>query len=134
MRPLAARFNIDYVIADNGVSRLSTRLAERAEGRRLFDILQAGDTLVDLRRRDQGPDAAGRARRADRVSTAQAQAEATKAAQKAGIEYAMAHGAKKTGERTSVGSRRTHGSSLARSKSCSGARRSASRRSPRTPA
>ena len=30
----------------NGVSGVSTRLAERPQGRRLFDILRAGDTLV----------------------------------------------------------------------------------------
>jgi putative DNA-invertase from lambdoid prophage Rac len=29
-----------------GVSGLSTRLAERPEGKRLFDMLRAGDTLV----------------------------------------------------------------------------------------
>jgi putative DNA-invertase from lambdoid prophage Rac len=42
----AAGFTLDRVIADNGVSGVSTRLAERAEGRRLFDILRSGDTLV----------------------------------------------------------------------------------------
>jgi putative DNA-invertase from lambdoid prophage Rac len=39
-------FKIDTVVADNGVSGISTRLAERREGRRLFDMLRAGDTLV----------------------------------------------------------------------------------------
>jgi putative DNA-invertase from lambdoid prophage Rac len=34
------------VVADDGVSGVSTRLAERPEGRRLFDMLRAGDTLV----------------------------------------------------------------------------------------
>jgi putative DNA-invertase from lambdoid prophage Rac len=34
------------VVADDGVSGVSTRLAERREGRRLFDMLRAGDTLV----------------------------------------------------------------------------------------
>jgi putative DNA-invertase from lambdoid prophage Rac len=34
------------VVADNGVSGVHTRLAERPEGRRLFDKLGAGDTLV----------------------------------------------------------------------------------------
>ncbi|QND71272.1 recombinase family protein [Tardiphaga robiniae] len=42
----AAGYTIDEVIADNGVSGLSTRLAERPEGRRLWDILRKGDTLV----------------------------------------------------------------------------------------
>src|SRR5271169_6321523 len=42
----AAGFVIDGVIADNGVSGIATRLVERPEGRRLFDKLRAGDTLV----------------------------------------------------------------------------------------
>ena len=42
----AAGFKIDAVLADEGVSGVSTRLAERPEGRRLFDMLRAGDTLV----------------------------------------------------------------------------------------
>lgn len=42
----AAGFKIDEVVADHGVSGISTRLAERPEGRRLFDMLRAGDTLV----------------------------------------------------------------------------------------
>src|ERR1700748_3131197 len=42
----AAGFVIDDVIADNGVSGIATRLAERPEGRRLFDKLRVGDTLV----------------------------------------------------------------------------------------
>ncbi|MGJ5204371.1 recombinase family protein [Bradyrhizobium sp. HKCCYLR20261] len=42
----AAGFRIDLEIADHGVSGVSTRLAERPEGKRLFDILRAGDTLV----------------------------------------------------------------------------------------
>jgi putative DNA-invertase from lambdoid prophage Rac len=41
-----AGFKIDTVVADDGVSGVSTRLAEHPEGRRLFDMLQAGDTLV----------------------------------------------------------------------------------------
>lgn len=41
-----AGFVIDKVIADHGVSGISTKLAERHEGRRLFDILRPGDTLV----------------------------------------------------------------------------------------
>jgi putative DNA-invertase from lambdoid prophage Rac len=41
-----ARFKIDKVVADEGISGVSTRLAERPEGKRLFDMLRAGDTLV----------------------------------------------------------------------------------------
>lgn len=42
----AAGFVIDEVIADHGVSGISTSLAERPQGRRLFDKLRTGDTLV----------------------------------------------------------------------------------------
>lgn len=42
----AAGFKIDRVVADQGVSGVSMRLAERPEGKRLFDILRSGDTLV----------------------------------------------------------------------------------------
>jgi putative DNA-invertase from lambdoid prophage Rac len=41
-----AGFKIDEVIADDGVSGVSTRLCERAEGKRLYDKLRAGDVLV----------------------------------------------------------------------------------------
>lgn len=41
-----AGFVIDHVVADHGVSGVSTRLIERPEGKRLFDLLRAGDTLV----------------------------------------------------------------------------------------
>jgi putative DNA-invertase from lambdoid prophage Rac len=41
-----AGFRIDRVVADNGVSGISTRLLERPQGRRLFDLLRSGDTLV----------------------------------------------------------------------------------------
>ena len=41
-----AGFKIDCVIADHGVSGVSTTLAERPEGKRLFDKLRSGDTLV----------------------------------------------------------------------------------------
>jgi putative DNA-invertase from lambdoid prophage Rac len=34
------------VVADEGISGVSTRLVERPEGKRLFDMLRAGDTLV----------------------------------------------------------------------------------------
>src|ERR1700734_2836890 len=41
-----AGFAIDEVISDNGVSGVSTRLAERDQGKRLFDLLRRGDVLV----------------------------------------------------------------------------------------
>ena len=43
-----AGFSIDedHVIADHGVSGVSTRLAEREQGKRLFDLLRRGDSLV----------------------------------------------------------------------------------------
>src|SRR3977135_2622396 len=39
-------FKLDEVIADGGVSGVSTKLRERPQGRRLFDLLRSGDTLV----------------------------------------------------------------------------------------
>jgi putative DNA-invertase from lambdoid prophage Rac len=36
----------DHVIADHGVSGVATRLCEREQGKRLFDLLRHGDTLV----------------------------------------------------------------------------------------
>jgi putative DNA-invertase from lambdoid prophage Rac len=41
-----AGFKPDLVLADHGISGISTRLSERPEGRRLFDVLREGDTLV----------------------------------------------------------------------------------------
>nr|WP_321442569.1 recombinase family protein [uncultured Cohaesibacter sp.] len=41
-----AGFRIDEVVADHGVSGVSTRLRNRPEGKRLFDLLREGDTLV----------------------------------------------------------------------------------------
>ena len=41
-----AGFKLDEVIADGGVSGVSTKLRERPQGRRLFDLLRSGDTLV----------------------------------------------------------------------------------------
>ncbi|MBX9469463.1 MAG: recombinase family protein [Rhizobium sp.] len=114
---------IDEVIADHGVSGVSTRLADRPEGKRLYDKLRHGDVLVVRwvdrlgRNYEDVTDAirhfmrqgvvvktvinqmtfdgatADPIQRAVRdaliafmAATAQAQAEATKAAQKAGIE------------------------------------------------
>lgn len=42
----AAGFAIDEVVFDNGVSGVSTRLAERDQSKRLFDLLRRGDVLV----------------------------------------------------------------------------------------
>jgi len=41
-----AGFTIDMEVADHGVSGVSTRLRDRPEGKRLFDLLRSGDTLV----------------------------------------------------------------------------------------
>jgi putative DNA-invertase from lambdoid prophage Rac len=41
-----AGFKIDKVVADEGISGVSTRLVERPQGKRLFDMLRAGDTVV----------------------------------------------------------------------------------------
>jgi len=41
-----AGFTIDKVIADHGISGVTTTLKERPEGKRLFDLLRSGDVLV----------------------------------------------------------------------------------------
>ena len=41
-----AGFRADLVLADHGISGIATRLCDRPEGRRLFDILRDGDVLV----------------------------------------------------------------------------------------
>lgn len=134
----AAGFCIDEVIADHGVSGVTSRLADRPEGRRLFDMLRTGDTLVvrwvdrlgrdyrdvtdcirDFMRRgvvvrtvinsmtfdgattDPVQQAVRDALIAFMAATAQAQAEATKAAQKAGIEAAKAEPRKYLGKKPS---------------------------------
>src|SRR5215470_3148403 len=121
----SAGFDIDDVVADNGVCGLHTRLVERPEGRRLFDKLRRGDVLVvrwvdrlgrnyedvcdtirefmrrgivirtvinnftfDGATRDPMQQAVRDALIAFMAATSQAQAEATKAAQRAGIEHA----------------------------------------------
>lgn len=123
----AAGFAIDAVVADEGVSGLSTRLADRPQGRRLFDMLRRGDVLVvrwvdrlgrdyqdvtdtirELMRRgvvvrtvinglafdgaakDPMQQAVRDALIAFMGATAQAQSEATKEAQRAGIAHAKA--------------------------------------------
>lgn len=42
----AAGYVLDEVVADHGVSGVNTKLRERPEGRRLFDMLREGDTLL----------------------------------------------------------------------------------------
>ncbi|CAN7356080.1 recombinase family protein [Phyllobacterium sp. LjRoot231] len=118
-----AGFVIDEVIADHGVSGVSTKLADRPQGKRLFDRLRHGDTLVvrwvdrlgrnyqdvtdtirhfmrqgvvvqtvinnmtfDGATTDPMQQAVRDALIAFMAATAQAQAEATKEAQRAGIE------------------------------------------------
>lgn len=120
----AAGYSFDAVVADDGVSGISTRLAERPEGKRLFDLLRGGDTLVvrwvdrlgrnyqdvcdtirEFMRRgviiktvingmtfdgsttDPIQQAVRDALIAFMAATAQAQAEATREAQRAGIEH-----------------------------------------------
>lgn len=39
-------FSFDHVIADHGVSGVSVFMKDRPQGRRLFDMLRSGDTLV----------------------------------------------------------------------------------------
>jgi DNA invertase Pin-like site-specific DNA recombinase len=124
-----AGFKIDEVVADHGVSGVQTKLKDRPEGRRLFDLLRAGDVLVVRwvdRLGRQYDDIADTIREFMRrgiviktviigmvfdgatkepmqmavrdaligfmAAMSQAQAEATKEAQKAGIEHAKAKG------------------------------------------
>lgn len=126
----AAGFCIDHVVSDDGVSGVSTRLCERPQGRRLFDMLRAGDVLVvrwvdrlgrnyqdvcdtirEFMRRgviirtvinkmtfdgaaeDPIQMAVRDALIAFMAATAQAQAEATKIAQRGGIDRVRAEGA-----------------------------------------
>ncbi|MRU15814.1 recombinase family protein [Roseovarius sp. A21] len=134
----AAGFEIDEVIADHGVSGVSTTLQERPEGRRLYDKLRHGDTLVvrwvdrlgrnyqdvtdtirhfmrqggvvktvingltfDGATQDPMQEAVRDALIAFMAATAQAQAEATKEAQKAGIEAARQDKVKYRGKKPS---------------------------------
>ncbi|WP_334065387.1 recombinase family protein [Limimaricola cinnabarinus] len=122
-----AGFDIDEVVADHGVSGISCKLADRPEGRRLFDKLRRGDVLVvrwvdrlgrdyqdvtdtirafmrrgvvvrtvinrmtfDGATTDPMQEAVRDALIAFMAATAQAQAEATKEAQRAGIAAAKA--------------------------------------------
>lgn len=134
----AAGFKIDEVVADHGASGVSTTLRERPEGRRLYDKLRHGDTLVvrwvdrlgrnyqdvtdtirhfmrqgvvvktvingltfDGATADPMQEAVRDALIAFMAATAQAQAEATKLAQRAGIEAAKRDGTKYRGKKPS---------------------------------
>jgi DNA invertase Pin-like site-specific DNA recombinase len=134
----AAGFVIDEVVADDGISGVATRLIDRPQGRRLYDLLRSGDVLVvrwvdrlgrnyadvtdtirDFMRRgvvirtvinamtfdgatqDPIAQAVRDALIAFMAATAQAQAEATREAQKAGILAARAEGGKYLGRRPS---------------------------------
>ncbi|MCT4373259.1 recombinase family protein [Yangia mangrovi] len=134
----AAGFAVDDVIADHGVSGISTRLCDRTGGKRLYDRLRAGDTLVvrwvdrlgrnyqdvtdtirEFMRRgviirtvinnmtfdgsttDPVLQAVRDALIAFMAATAQAQAEATKEAQRAGIEAAKGDQNKYRGKKPS---------------------------------
>lgn len=133
-----AGFAIDEVVADHGTSGIGTTLAERSEGKRLFDKLRGGDTLVvrwvdrlgrnyadvtdtirlfmrqgtiiktvinrmvfDGATTDPMEQAVRDALIAFMAATAQAQAEATKEAQKAGIEAAKGDPIKYRGKKPS---------------------------------
>lgn len=126
----ALGIQFDTVISDDGVSGVAVKLKERPQGKRLFDILRAGDTLVvrwvdrlgrsytdvtesirefiqrgviiktvingmvfDGNTTDPVQMAVRDSLIAFMAATAQAQAEALKEAQKAGIEHAKTNGA-----------------------------------------
>lgn len=134
----AAGFKLDEVIADHGVSGVHTKLAERPEGKRLYDKLRRGDVLVvrwvdrlgrnyqdvtdairDFMRRgivirtvinnmtfdgatkDPMQEAVRDALIAFMAATAQAQAEATREAQRAGIEASKSDPSKYRGKKPS---------------------------------
>jgi putative DNA-invertase from lambdoid prophage Rac len=125
-----AGFVFDRVVADHGVSGVSVKMRDRPEGRRLFDMLREGDTLVvrwvdrlgrnyadvtetirefmqrgviirtiinslvfDGSAKDPMAMAVRDAMIAFMSASAQAQAEALKIAQRAGIEHAKAEAA-----------------------------------------
>jgi putative DNA-invertase from lambdoid prophage Rac len=123
-----AGFKLDLVLADHGVSGVSTVLSERPQGKRLYDVLREGDILVvrwldrlgrnytdvtdtvrefirrgiiietvinrmtfDGTAKDPMKCAIRDSLIAFMAAMAQAQAEVTKQAQKAGIAHAQAH-------------------------------------------
>lgn len=134
----AAGFAFDKIVVDHGVSGVAVPLAERPEGKRLFDMLHRGDTLVvrwvdrlgrnyqdvtdtirhfmregvviktiingltfDGATADPMQAAVRDALIGFMAATAQAQAEATKVAQKAGITAAKGDEAKYRGRKPS---------------------------------
>ena len=134
----AAGFKINEVIADDGISGVTTKLADRPQGRRLFDMLREGDVLVvrwvdrlgrnyedvtdtirtmmkkgvivrtvinnmtfDGSIKDPTQKAVRDALIAFMSATAQAQAEATREAQRAGIQHAMSKGDRYLGRKPS---------------------------------
>lgn len=134
----AAGFKIDEVLADHGVSGVKQRLRDRPEGRRLYDKLRAGDTLVlrwvdrlgrnyedvtdavrhfirqgvtirtvinDMTLNGSTDDPVQQAVRDTMIAflaaTAQAQAEATRSAQQAGIDLAKEKGGRFKGRKPS---------------------------------
>ena len=134
----AAGFRFDAIVADAGVSGVHYRLAERPEGRRLYDMLRAGDELVvrwvdrlgrnyqdvttairefmargviiktvinrmvfDGSTRDPIQQAVRDALIGFMAATAEAQAEVTREAQRAGIDAAMEKGDRYRGRKPS---------------------------------
>jgi putative DNA-invertase from lambdoid prophage Rac len=134
----AAGFMIDEVVCDHGESGVNTRLADRPQGKRLFDLLRRGDVLVvrwvdrlgrnyqdvtdtirhfmrqgvvirtvingltfDGSTTDPMQEAVRDALIAFMAATAQAQAEATKEAQRAGIAANKADTTKYRGKKPS---------------------------------
>jgi DNA invertase Pin-like site-specific DNA recombinase len=134
----AAGFKVNEVIADDGISGVTTKLADRPQGRRLFDMLREGDVLVvrwvdrlgrnyedvtdtirtmmqkgvivrtvinnmtfDGSIKDPTQKAVRDALIAFMSATAQAQAEATREAQRAGIQHAMSKGDRYLGRKPS---------------------------------
>lgn len=134
----AAGFELDEVVADHGVSGVKHRLKDRPEGRRLYDKLRSGDTLVlrwvdrlgrnyqdvtdavrhfirqgvtirtvinDMTFDGATDDPVQQAVRDTMIAflaaTAQAQAEATRSAQQAGIELAKDKGDRFRGRKPS---------------------------------
>jgi DNA invertase Pin-like site-specific DNA recombinase len=132
----AAGFTFDQVLADQGVSGVNTKLADRPQGRRLFDMLREGDTLVvrwvdrlgrnyqdicesirefmrrgvivrtvinrmtfDGATKDPMQQAVRDALIGFMAASAQAQAEATREAQRAGIDHAKAGGGRYRGRK-----------------------------------
>ncbi|HEY5379689.1 MAG TPA: recombinase family protein [Pseudolabrys sp.] len=132
----AAGFKFDHVLSDHGISGVSTKLADRPQGRRLFDLLREGDTLVvrwvdrlgrnyqdicesihefmrrgviirtvinrmtfDGATKDPMQQAVRDALIGFMAASAQAQAEATKESQRAGIDHAKAGGGRYRGRK-----------------------------------